>query len=364
MKLYHQADITQKFQLPRIYAISEMVSTLSPAERQQLSSVLEQIFPTVDQEAPVPVVYDAGKQVFRIAQLYAIAHELHSPLEGKLHDKVVTLLKPWVGFAPGDPNSALKYSDNPKGVIAKNPQYGNELFNDHHFHYGYFLAASGILLQYDPGFTGQFTPGLNALLQDVANTDVKNGFPFVRGFDPYESHSWADGRALAADGNNQESTSEAINRWYGIYLVGKALKNDDALNLGLTGMAMEQQAAQIYWLGQRPDLFQFPAGYDHPMGSLIWGGKVDFATWFSGKTTHIYGIQFLPITPAMSHITSPETWAKYKEYALTNDPTGWNYIYNIVAVANGQDVPDQLPQYEPGNSAPFYFMWVNFWNNR
>lgn len=363
MKLYRLPSIPQKLSKPKVLSINEMVTTLSAPEKQQLLALIDQEMKRVNSEQPIPQVYDAGKQVFRIAQLYQIAHELHSPQENVLRDKVVALLRPWIGTLPSDQNSLLKYSDTPKGVIAKNAQFGNELFNDHHFHYGYFLAAAGILLQNDPGFTGQFEPGINALLQDVGNTDVKNGFPYLRGFDPYESHSWADGRALASDGNNQESTSEAVNRWYGIYLVGKVLKNDDMLNLGLVGMSMEQQAAQIYWLGQRPDLFQFSGDYTHPMASLVWGGKVDFATWFSDKPTHIYGIQFLPMTPAMTHITNTTTWAKYHEYGLTNDPTGWNDIYSMVAAANGQDVPDQLPQYEAGNSAPFYYLWVHFWKD-
>ncbi len=38
------------------------------------------------------------------------------------------------------------------------------------------------------------------------------------------------------------------------------------------------------------------------MASIIWGGKVDFATWFSNNPNEIYGIQLLPFTPGSSYL--------------------------------------------------------------
>ncbi len=364
LKLYQTDQITQKLPTPKIYQISQMVSTLTPTEKNKLITLVDQSTSKILTETPIPVVYDAGKQVFRIAQMYQIAQAVQSTSAAQLKEKTMSLLDPWLSSEPSSTNSLLKYSDEPKGVIAKNPQYGNELFNDHHFHYGYFLSAAGILLHDDSSLYSRFQMGITALLHDVANTQVDNSFPYLRAFDPYESHSWADGRALAADGNNQESTSEAINRWYGIYLIGDALQKNELTTLGLTGLAMEQQGAQVYWLNQRPDIFAFPPEFLHPMASLIWGGKYDFATWFSDKPTHIFGIQFLPMTPAMSHITDANMWAKFQDYKPVPDQNGWNDIYSMVAAANGKTVPDQLPQYEAGNSAAFYYLWVNFWKHQ
>ncbi|HEX7210899.1 MAG TPA: glycosyl hydrolase, partial [Propionibacteriaceae bacterium] len=46
-----------------------------------------------------------------------------------------------------------------------------------------------------------------------------------RTFDAYAGHSWASGTAPFADGNNQESSSEAITAWTGLALWAKASAN-------------------------------------------------------------------------------------------------------------------------------------------
>lgn len=364
MKVYRIGNINEQLAQPSVLSIPQMISSLTENQRQQLANLLNQSADEVSKEQPIVGVYDGGKQVFRIAQIYQIAQALHNQNSSQFKNKIVSLLTPWLAYDPSSNQSYLEVSDNPRGIIAKNPQYGNEQFNDHHFDYGYYLASAGILIQTDSSYALRFKPGIDALLNDVANTDVSNGYPYLRGFDPYESHSWADGHGLFSDGNNQESTSEAINRWYGIYELGVGLKRDDLKILGSMGLTTEQQGAKIYWLGQNPTLYQFPVGYNHTFASLIWGGKVDFATWFSNKTSNIYGIQFLPITPAMTHISNPQAWQKYTEFQTSSDPNAWNDIYNMVAVANGKQVSDSLNTYEPGNSSPFYYLWVSYWSHK
>ena len=58
-------------------------------------------------------------------------------------------------------------------------------------------------------------------------------FPFFRVFDPYAGHSWAAGDAVAGDGNNQESSSEAMAAWTAFVLLGE-LRGDRTLrDLGI-----------------------------------------------------------------------------------------------------------------------------------
>ena len=83
-------------------------------------------------------------------------------------------------------------------------------FADHHYHYGYFLRAAAAIGRYDPAWLKTHLPIFNSLLLDVAAFDNgASGFPQLRNFNPYYGHNWADGAAYG--GNNQESTSEAIN---------------------------------------------------------------------------------------------------------------------------------------------------------
>src|SRR5688572_31565583 len=61
---------------------------------------------------------------------------------------------------------------------------------------------------------------------DIASPDRQDKlFPFLRNFDPYAGHSWASGHARFGDGNNNESSSEAMNAWYGMILFGQDRKS-------------------------------------------------------------------------------------------------------------------------------------------
>lgn len=364
MKLYSTKSIVQRLQQHEVLSIAGMVQTLTPPQKTELSKHVSASAVGILAEAPHQTIYDAGKQVFRLAQVFEIAGALDHPETDALQRKLVTILQDWLGKAPSDTHPHLKLVENPRGVVAVVPQFGNEVFNDHHFHYGYFVAAAGILIDAAPEFQVSLEPGVTALLTDIGNLDTTNGYPFLRGFDVYESHSWADGHATTGDGNNQESTSEAINRWYGFLRLAQATGDDRLLQVARHGLAMEQEAAQLYWLGQKPALYQFPKGFEHPMASLVWGGKVDYATWFSNHASHIYGIQFLPMTPAMTHVRSLETWKKYNEYLETADPVDWDDIRWMVAAANDELVPTEMPQYEGGNSAAWYYLWTQYWMNR
>jgi endoglucanase Acf2 len=65
----------------------------------------------------------------------------------------------------------------------------------------------------------------------------------------------------------------------------------------------ETASALAYWIA--PDLtgdrFQ---GFAHPMVSLNWGGKRDFATWFSAEPSAIIGIHLIPMSPVSTYLAS------------------------------------------------------------
>ncbi len=58
-------------------------------------------------------------------------------------------------------------------------------------------------------------------------------FRRLRNFDPANGFSWADGRADALQGNNNESTSEAANSYGAIILYGLITDNQDLVNKGI-----------------------------------------------------------------------------------------------------------------------------------
>jgi hypothetical protein len=127
---------------------------------------------------------------------------------------------------------------------------------DHHYHYGYFLRAAAAIGRYDPDWLKAHMTIFTNLLSDVACFNCNGGnqftYPPLRNFNPYYGHSWADGAAYG--GNNQESTSEAINFEVGLIELGEATKNDQWRDLGLYLYEQEINSVEQYWFNQDADL--------------------------------------------------------------------------------------------------------------
>lgn len=196
--------------------------------------------------------------------------------------------------------SDFVYDTGQTSVLAKHPEFGNEKLNDHHFHYGYYIRTAAVLAQADTGYLAQVRAPIDSLVSDIANRDRSSQrFPYLRNFDVYEGHSWADGFARFADGNDEESSSEAVNAWYALYLWSQVTQDPELGSLALYLYTTEIQSVKEYWFGI-DGLYTPP--YQHRIASIVWGGKVEFATWFSGNANAIYGIQLLPVTPGSSYL--------------------------------------------------------------
>ena len=100
-------------------------------------------------------------------------------------------------------------------IVGIEEAYGShQRLADHHFHYGYFVRAAEICRQ-DRSWCSeyQYGPMVELLIRDYAGDPGDDMFPPLRNFDPANGFSWADGRADALQGNNNESTSETANIW-------------------------------------------------------------------------------------------------------------------------------------------------------
>jgi len=113
---------------------------------------------------------------------------------------------------------------------------------------------------------------VDLLVADIA-TAKRGGadFPFVRNFDHYEGHSWASGIGLGPFGNNQESSSEAINAWAGLILWAQ-VNGDTALrDLGVYLYTTEIESINHYWF----DIHHlvFPSEYQNVETSMLFGAN-------------------------------------------------------------------------------------------
>lgn len=249
--------------------------------------------------------YFGGKQLYRMAQLLVIAKQLgEEEPAGRAQALLRQELDTWLELGKNAPKSFL-YDPLMQGIVGNEASFGSDKeFNDHHFHYGYFIYAAAILAQYDSDFLDEHKDTVNLLVADIANYNPDEQLPLRRSFDAYAGHSWASGIVPFTDGNNQESTSEAINAWIGTALWARQIGNE-ALELQSEWMlSQEHLTAQSYWLLNQ-ETSDYLSTYSSPIVSIVWGGKREYATFFSDEANAKLAIQLLPLSPTIRKLNNP-----------------------------------------------------------
>ena len=98
--------------------------------------------------------------------------------------------------------------------------------------------------------------------------------------------------------------------WTGLILWGEVTGNVPLRDTGIYLYTTELSAINSYWFDVE-DRF-FPAGYERSCAALLWGGKSDYATWFSPEPEHVHGIILLPIHAGSLYL------GLYPEYVRRN----------------------------------------------
>lgn len=147
--------------------------------------------------------------------------------------------------------------------------------------YGYILYGCAVISHFDSSWSSVYSENILALARDYANpSEADKFFPVMRHFDVYDGHSWAAGLFVFADGRNQESSSEAINAYYALMLLGSSLGNSNMEAFGRMLMTMEIQGARTYWHSQK-DKTVYPEVFaKNKCIGMKWSDKVVEATWF------------------------------------------------------------------------------------
>jgi endo-1,3(4)-beta-glucanase len=248
--------------------------------------------------------YFGGKALYRLANLLTIAHQIGDETSAAtLQKKLDAALQKWTepdGCAHRS-DQCFVYDTKAKGIVGLTASFGSDQFNDHHFHYGYFLYAASVAAQYDPAMVGRIAPVMNLLAADIASPTSSAEFPRLRVFDPYAGHSWASGYAPFADGNNQESSSEAVDAWNGLALWAAVTKNSTLRTEATWLLSSEAAAAKTNWTNFDATAAVYD-GYQHGVVGINWGGKRDSATWFSADANAKLGIQLIPMSPASNYL--------------------------------------------------------------
>ena len=208
--------------------------------------------------------------------------------------------------------------------------YPDEFFavteiNDHHFWYGYWIRVAAEIALRDPAWIAKDKWGgmIELLIADIATTERgRADFPFLRNWDAYESHTWANGIGVGEFGNNNESSSEAINAWAGLILWGEVTGNKALRDLGVYLYTSEIEAIHHYWFDIHG--LVFAPEYKNVEVSLVFGGKYQHNTWWTDDPRQIKGINLLPVTTAHTYLGRDPAYVKRNLGTLPAETALWN----------------------------------------
>ena len=303
-----------KFEIP-VRGLLPSLPPLYGEDAEKLKATFLDEYPSIRLEGND--TYWFGKSLQKVISAARIADQLGLTTErDAMIQKVKTGLEDWFTATPGKNNNFFAYDPKWGTLIGYNHSYGSaEELNDHHFHYGYFVSAAAFIAQYDPDWAAEENWGgmVNLLIRDACSYDKNDPlFPWFRCFDLWEGHSWAAGHGDFRAGNNNESSSESMLFNSSVYLWGVLTGNDKLRDLGAFLYALEQSAIEQYWWDVDGEVF--PDDYRYCAVGMVWGTGAAHATWFSGDSHCIHGINFLPINAGSTYMGKRPDYVK-KNYA-------------------------------------------------
>ncbi len=304
--------------------------------------------------------YTGPKRLGRLATLVDVARRFDpdgsAPI---LTAELATATQDWLTYSGAGDARWLGYDERWGGLLASTPEFGHEDYNDHHFQYGYLIQAAASLAEGSSELGAAMRPMLNLIAADIGLGLCTDGFAPLRAMNPYEGHSYASGFAQFADGNNQESSSEAVHAWWSLMKWSAATGQTELTARALAFYAIEAATARTYWLGEG---LERPAGYNHQVAGIVWGAKVDFATFFDARPASVVGIQLLPFTFGSLYRSNGRAAAQRYVDGSRDSGEHWRDLLLLDLAIHDPDRAAELlaetSVFEEGNSRAFALVWV------
>lgn len=300
--------------------------------------------------------YWGGKGLTQMALNMTFAREMgNEALFRQTHDRLKEAMVNWLTYTPGEDDFFFARDRRFGGLIGYNTSYDSDTYNDHHFHYGYFTLAAALLAMVDDDFRVNYGDMIRLVARDYNNYRRDSWACFLRMMDPWAGHCYAGGLGDGA-GNGQESTSESMQGWGGMYLLGVALGDEELRDAGIFGWVTEARATAEYWFDRHGEAIaadfhtQAPDGgssdidalynidytkfrhsrdgvvdYTQPWSSNLTSHGIGWWTWFGGDPVFMQGIQWMPISPALDYLGEDKDFAAwdYEQLMALKEHVGW-----------------------------------------
>lgn len=265
--------------------------------------------------------YNFGKQLQKTSRMALIADNLGiADTRQQLIYLLETSLLPWLQSMNHD---ILLYDKTYGGLVTtfglkdKLSEFGHGWYNDHHFHFGYFVHAIAVIAKLDPPFYEANKIYLDIFIRDICNPSLSDSdFPYVRHKDFFDGHSWASGLISQANGKSQESSSEAANAYYSVYLYAMAVGNSELQKFSCLLLSMEIHSIQYYWHMSSDEIYDNLFAINRMIGNV---GAIDVtsSTWFGNRIEYVHGINLMPLSPISSYLF-PSSFVKLQFPILRN----------------------------------------------
>jgi endo-1,3(4)-beta-glucanase len=320
------------------------------------------LLPADDRTKPVPAgSYFAAKTIGTMATLADLATRTGATDVDRRNDQLAAeLTNVLVRVGDGD-DRWVAYDETRGGMISYPPEFGAQDYNDHNLQNGYLLAAAATLAEAGHPALGALRPTIDQLISDLGIGDCRQGFPPFRVMNAYEGHSYAAGLAPFADGNNQESSSEAVHAWWALTRWAAATNQPSLYDAALAFYATEAATARWYWLGEKAAR---APGYAYQVAGIVWGAKIDFATFFDARPASVVGIQLLPFTFGSLYRNDGAAASKRFVEGSIDSAGRWADLLALdLAIADpakATAVLGSTPVWEEGSTRSFGAAWVGF----
>ncbi|KAF1991861.1 glycoside hydrolase family 81 protein [Aulographum hederae CBS 113979] len=284
-------------------------------------------------------MYFSGKGLCKFAMAIYVINDLAK--NPSLAQRGLTKLKAAIArFITNTQRSPLAYESDWGGVVSTaglggndSADFGNSFYNDHHFHFGYFVYTAAVITYLDPAWLNQGSNRnwIDMLVRDYANPVEDNLFPFYRSFDWFCGHSWAKGLYESADGKDEESTSEDSFSTYALKMWGIATGDKNMENRANLMLSIQARSFQNYFLMESTNKNQPPNYIGNKAPGILFENKVDFATYFGTNIEYVTGIQMIPLAPPSALVRTKnfvsEEWKTYFDNGRVDQiQGGWRGI--------------------------------------
>ena len=255
--------------------------------------------------------YNEGQVMNRLIQTARVAHEMgNDEAVTAIVKTIKTRLEDWLSYASGEVAFLFYYNKTWTSMLGYPAGHGQDNnLNDHHFHWGYFIHAAAFMEEFEPGWSKQFGDMIGLLIRDAASPNRQDAlFPYLRNFNPYGGHCWANGFATFPQGNDQESTSESMQFNSSLIHWGMVTGNTAIRDLGIYLYTTEQSAIEEYWFDTKQRNFQKTQPY--ALVSRVWGNSYDNGTFWTNDIAASYGIELYPIHGGSLYLAHDSSYVK------------------------------------------------------